>query len=411
MFRELTFPGFVRLSRASRKASRRYTERGRMLQTGAVICAALGIDTDINLIYQVFALLLCILVVSRLSLAIHKPHVSVKRRLPRYATAHEPFEYFIEVTNEGGRVERDLTLIDNPTVIPPTVEQFQRQREPGEESRNAYDRWLGFHRFMWLQRLNTGITIKPATAAEIPVKARVRTALEATPLRRGVIHFDSINVLHPDPFALNYGIAHFAGAEELLVLPRRYPVPEHFELPGSRHFQPGGLNATWSIGESDEFVSLRDYRDGDSMRRIHWPSTAKRNKPVVKEYQDEYFARQALVLDNTGAVEEVLEEAISVAASFVTRMTDADSMLDLMYLTNKVEIITAGRGGTSATHQLEALVLTGWCDARRHLIEKLLGRAVPLTILLVGPNTMAANLPTFVRLLEPGKIAEGLARL
>lgn len=440
MFRELTFPGFVRMSRASRRASRRSTERGRLVQAGALICAALGVDTDITLVYQLFALLFCLIVIARLSLWIHRPNVSVRRRLPRYATALEPFEYFVEVENRGDRVERDLTIADNPVVKPPTIEQFQRSREPGEETRNAYDRWLGFHRFVWLQRLNTGINIKPTPAEEIALKSKVRIRVEATPLRRGVVNFSSISVLHPDPLGLNFGITDFPERAELLVLPRHYRIPAHFELPGGRHFQPGGFHSSWSVGESGEFVSLRDYREGDSMRRIHWPSTARRAKPVVKEYQDEYFVRQALILDSSGASDEALEEAISVAASFILKMTGADSMLDLIYLSRKLEIISSGRGSSSVAHQLEALaglgraslpidelsdaalrqasvlsgciiVLSGWCEVRQKMIERLANQGLPLAVFLVQPGPRPADLPAMVHLLAPGDVAEGLRRL
>ena len=440
MFRELTFPGFLRMSRASRNARRRTTERGQMLQTGAVICAALGIDTDLTLIYQVFALLFCALLAARIALRLRRPVVSVRRRLPRYATAGEPFEYAIDVINEGERVERDLTLVDTPVIVQPTVEQFRQHREPGEETRNAYDRWLGFHRFIWLQRLYTGINIKSAAAKEIPLRSRRRIPVEATPLRRGVVRFDAVVILHPDPLGLNYGITRFEAPEELLVLPKRYPVSADFHLPGSRHFQPGGFNTSWSNGESDEFVSLRDYRDGDSMRKIHWPSTARRGKPVVKEYQDEYFVRHALVLDTSSEQDERLDAAISVAASFVVAMSDADSMIDLVYLSTKPETITAGHGATNVTHQLEALagarrtnlpvadlsdtvlrqasrlsgcilVFTDWCDVRLDLVEKLRGRGMPVKVLVIAGPGQPGELPAFVSVLEPGKIAEGLKGL
>ena len=159
-FREFIFPTWSRVTRASRRAMRRSSERGRLMQTGTFICGAVGLDTDLTYVYQLFALLLCILISSRISLRFMIPQVSIRRRLPRYATAGEPFEYYITVINEGDRVERDLTIMDNPLVVPPTYEQFTRSREPGEETRNAWDRWIGFHRFIWLQRLNTGINIK-----------------------------------------------------------------------------------------------------------------------------------------------------------------------------------------------------------------------------------------------------------
>ena len=439
MFRELTFPAFVRMSRASRRATRSTSERGRLITTAAVVCASLGIDTDLTLIYQLFALLLSLIVFSRLSLRFKRPAVSVRRRLPRYATAHEPFEYTIVVTNHGARVERDLALQDNPVVVPPDIEQFQRHREPGEETRNAYDRWLGFHRFIWLQRINTGVQIERQGVDDVPVKARSAVRIKAMPLRRGVVNFDSITVFHPDPFGLNFGRQNVEAREQLLVMPRRYRIPGSFELPGGRHFQPGGASATWSIGESDEFASLREYRDGDSMRRIHWPSSARRTRLVVKEFKDEYFVRQALVLDTAASSDPVLEEVISIAASFATRMSGNDTMLDLIYASVRVEMISSGRGATSLVHQLEALaglqatklpfedlaeatlrhagclsgllvVLADWTPERRNMLERLQGMGIATEAFLVA-ETPADDLPTWVHVMAPGEVEEALANL
>ncbi len=356
-FRERVFPTWVKLTRLNRRAMRKSTDRGRLMQTGTLICGAMGLDTDLSYVYQLFALMLCILIAARLSLKFQVPDVSIRRHLPRYATAGEPFDYAITVINEGERVERDLSIADNPRVVPPTIEQFERSREPGEETRNAYDRWIGWHRFIWLQRLNTGINIKPAQVPDINIRGSEPAVLTATPLRRGAVNLESTTILHPDPFGLNYGIIDFDNREQLLVLPKRYPISKRFEFTGGRHFQPGGVNSTWSIGESDEFVSLRDYRDGDPIRKIHWASSARRDKPVVKEFQDEFFVRQALVVDSFEQEPAIFEEVISVAASFLTAFDNSDSLMDLHFMTERPEIITAGRGFAQTSQQLAALAV------------------------------------------------------
>ena len=111
-----------------------------MLQTGAVISFAVGIDTDLTLAYQLFSFLLCMIVLSRLAIRFQKPNVKLHRRLPRFATAGEPFSYQILITNLGDHVEQDLRIADNPTVITPGFDEFLVEREPLEETRNAYDR-------------------------------------------------------------------------------------------------------------------------------------------------------------------------------------------------------------------------------------------------------------------------------
>lgn len=444
MFKDHVFPAYVRMAnaRSSRRGRRRRqsTDRGRLLQTGTVICAALGLDTDLNLIYQLFALLVCLLLISRASLMLARPQVSVRRHLPRYATAGEPFTYTIMVSNQGEQVETDLRLIDSPVNLVPTLEEFRRHREPGEETRNAYDQWIGFHRFMWLLRTKTGIVTQPADVPDIGIRSRATVTIEATPLRRGVVTFRATQILHPDPMGLSCGVIEFANREMLTILPRRYAITRHFELPGGRHFQPGGVNATWSIGESDEFVSLRDYREGDSMRKIHWSSSAKRSKPVVKEFQEEYLVRQALVLETETENMSVLEEAISLAATLLLHESEADSMLDLVYFSDHPCVISSGHGGDTVNRQLEALaslapageslealaetaarhagelsgclvVLTGWDDARSTFVDTMRRTGVALEVMIVTSEPESIDAPAGCRVLNANNMEIEVARL
>ena len=46
-----------------------------------------------------------------------------------------------------------------------------------------------------------------------------------------------------------------------------------------------------------EVHGLRDYRAGDSPRRIHWKATARRNRLTVREYEDAAPPRLLLVVD------------------------------------------------------------------------------------------------------------------
>lgn len=433
MFKDWVFPAYVRAMGPRKKPKkRRLTDRGQLVLTGALLTAALGLNTETSYVYQMFALLFCVAIGSRITLRLSRPRVAVKRILPKYATAEQTFTYRIRVENLGDNPEQDLVITDQPVTRLPDRQQYTTTLEPNEESRNAYDRFIGFHRFIYLQRQNTGITIKPARVDEVAVKAHRDVDVEATPLRRGVVAFRETQVMHQDPLALNFGLSHFANTESLLVLPKRYQLNPNWRLSGGRNFQPGGVTAAWSIGESDEFVSLRDYRDGDSMRKIHWPSTSKSTarmqKPVVKEYQDEFFARNALLLDLSQQNPRILEETIAVASSFALELQNADSMLDLIFLTDDgPRIITAGRGTSAVNEQLEALatvqqchlpfselsnlvlthcrLVTGcigvyadWTDNHESLSNRILGEGVALKSLVISetelPHGPYANIKT-----------------
>jgi len=150
----------------------------------------------------------------------------------------------------------------------------------------------------------------------------------------------------------------------LLILPRRYPVPP-ITLRGARRYQRGGIALAQSVGDSEEFVSLRDYRPGDPLKRIHWRSWARIGRPVVREYQDEFFVRHALVLDTFAAAPTpAFEEAVSVAASFACTVGTQDSLLDLLFVGPEAHSVMAGRGVGHVDRMLEILAAVRPCRDR-----------------------------------------------
>jgi uncharacterized protein (DUF58 family) len=273
--------------------------------------------------------------------------------------------------------------------------------------------------------------------------------LEVTPLRRGVLRFDAVAVACPDAFGLFRTFVRVPLAGSLLILPKRYFLPP-MELPGQLKYQHGGVALAASVGESEEFVSLRDYRPGDPVRHIHWPSWAKTGEPIVKEFQDEFFTRHALILDTflPVAASEVFEEAVSVAASLACTVQAQESLLDLMFVGPEAYCFTMGRGVGHLEQLLEILasvqpccdrefrslfqlvlrhagelsgclcVFVEWDEQRKEFVRHLREMGVPLMVFVVTeagapqlqPGPMAGE-PERFRRLEVGKVAEELMKL
>ncbi|HET7476389.1 MAG TPA: DUF58 domain-containing protein [Dermatophilaceae bacterium] len=102
-----------------------------------------------------------------------------------------------------------------------------------------------------------------------------------------------------DPFGLATSAVVVPGAADVLVLPKVEP------LAGSR-LRGDGVGAEGAIphmvalhGEDD--VSIRGYRDGDDLRRIHWPATAHRGELMVRQEDRPARRRAVLVLDSRGS--------------------------------------------------------------------------------------------------------------
>ena len=267
--------------------------------------------------------------------------------------------------------------------------------------------------------------------------------MTATPRRRGRARFSGLSVARPDPLGLVRALRPQRLPDTLVVLPRRYALPP-LALPGSRRYQPRGITLASSVGDSEEFLSLRDYRPGDPLKRIHWRSWARARKPIVREHQDEFFVRHGLVLDTfVAAPTEVFEEAVSVAASFAAGERTPESLLDLMFVGAEAYVFTAGRGVGHVDHMLEVLaeirpcrdrdfgalhrlvierhallsglvcVLAAWDESRRALVDHVRALGVPSLVLVISETAgLDADLETArVHRLAPGRIAEGLARL
>jgi uncharacterized protein (DUF58 family) len=81
-----------------------------------------------------------------------------------------------------------------------------------------------------------------------------------------------------------------------LVLPRVEPL-------GALPFIEPAMTTDHAIhsaprrGQGPEYLGIREYRPGDSMRHVHWPSTARTGGPMVREFEQEQTRRLAIVLD------------------------------------------------------------------------------------------------------------------
>ena len=444
------FSRFRKFHQQRQRARRHQTPAGSFLLIGLVTTAIFGIDTRLSLIYQLFALLLTLFLFALISGFLFRGQFSVRRQRPSFVTVGTPALYTVTVRNLGQTWQRDLTLMDTLSDTLPTWEEFQEGREPGEERRNRFDRKIGFHRYQWLARQKAGGRIPHVPIPPVPPYGEAQVTLTIDPLRRGRIHWKTTFIARTDPLGLRRALQTFDAPDSLVILPKLYQLPRGFQLPGGLCHQPGGVTLARSVGESGEFVGLREYREGDALRRIHWASWARTGKPVVKEHQEEYFARNALVLDTFPPFDaNLFEEAVSVAASFALTVDTGESLLDLLLVGHAAYRFTAGRGVAHADHLLEVLaeaspcrtghfadlealvlqhaaqlsgvllVFLSWDAQRRHLVEALNAMNRPLLVLLLVPNGVSLstlkNLPAIppeqFRLLETGHIPEQLAAL
>lgn len=410
-----------------------------------VAASVLGPDTDNNVAYQALALLLGLLVVATASLWTFRGHFYAERLLPRFGTAGCPLSYTVLVRNDTAKNQAGLTLVDELADWRPSFREWRAAHAASRKHLRSF-------RYSAPPRSNPFkmATVKEAAVPTVTPREKVEVRLQLTPVRRGTLHFKGLRLARPDPLGLVRAFTRVSvPPQTTLVLPRRYPLPP-LSFPGTLKYQDGGVALASNVGQSEEFVALRDYRHGDPLRHIHWRTWAKAGKPVVKEFEDEFFVRHALVLDTftTDPHSEVFEEAVSVAASFACAIQTQESLLDLLFVGPQSYCFTAGRGLAHTEQMLEILasvracadqpfsalehlvlnhisavsgclcVLQSWDEPRQEFVKKIKSLNIPLLVLVIVEPDGAAldpgpmrDYPDKFRVLELGRIEQDLARL
>ena len=435
------FHNFRIIFKIERWIRRRFTKAGSLVLGGLIAAGVFGIDTRQTLAYQLFSLLLILLLLAVISSWFLRLRFIVQRELPEFATVGETLNYQVQIHNHTHKLQRSLTLQENVKLQPSSFATFMHVKEPAKH--NWFDNYVGYPRWTWLMYISKGVEIAEQSLPPIP-PSKIEVKLTLTPLRRGYVHFTSMTFARPDPFGLFNALYTLNVPDTLLVLPKRYPVGE-FSLFSSRKYQRGGVNLAMSVGDAEEFTSLREYRLGDPLRHIHWKSWAKLGKPVVKEFQDEFFVRHALILDTfTEQVRgDKFEAAVSVAASFASTPRSSEVLLDLMFVGTQAYCFTSGRGLAHADNLLEVLacvkesnsqsfdqlcslvkeylaslsgcvcILLEWDVSRQYLVKLLKNAQIPSLVVVVSDSELEIDINKFpeVHVLPVGKIAEELAKL
>lgn len=155
---------------------------------------------------------------------------------------------------------------------------------------------------------------------ETELAGRARTRYARYTLRglpRGRYTVERASAISEDPFGLARRTTPVSVAGGLLVYPRHVELDRLFSERGLR--EPGGRKLLLHRAAGYDLHHVREHAQGESLRRVHWPTTARRSMLMVKELQDAPRDEVAVVLDADGAAqsEETFDVCVRVAASIV----------------------------------------------------------------------------------------------
>jgi len=427
---------FFRLAyRVSRWLRERLTATGLVLGVLTVLAGTFGLDTQANLAHMLFSIGTCFLLVDALAvnlLRLRAPQLAARRHLPDFVTVGESARYRVEIWNQGSKPASACGLAEELGQPWPSAEALAGFQDAVVT--NRFDRRVGYPAFVdMLRRLRT-LEIGRANVPQLLPGQRTVVDLAVAPIARGLATFQRLSVVLTGPLGLvEVRVPAAVEKGKLPVLPDRTPV----ELPPAathRLIQPGGIALAQHVGDSEEFRSLRDYRPGDPLRSIHWRSFARMGKPIVREFQEEFFSRHALVLDTSAPYPfaPAFEKAVSMAAWLIARPRNAESLLDLVFVGDRVHRLTAGRSLGSNDMLLRVLatlvptnadsigpllttlerhadqvasiiaIFLCWDDARRKAVQRLLARGIRPTVLVleVGGDSADMNDTAFTGILR-----------
>jgi uncharacterized protein (DUF58 family) len=190
---------------------------------------------------------------------------------------------------------------------------------------------------------------------KIPAGRTQATSYRHTFPRRGLYEIGGVRVATKFPFALFRKSRDVDHPSEVLVFPNVVPLP----VPAPATFGSGEEQRT-RIGRRGEFFGLREMRQGDDVRDVHWRSSARQGRTMVREYEEEAHRRITILVDNSlpqghdAEADEALEKAISLAASLSAAYLSRHFVVRLLARGTEV---AAGAGPPQLQKILRALAL------------------------------------------------------
>jgi len=159
---------------------------------------------------------------------------------------------------------------------------------------------------------------RPLRARVARSSQRVTVSYTVQAARRGRWPLGPLVVTRTDPFGVARTTATLGDPAEVVVWPAVVPLPTPSDVLVG---EPDRV-ALGARTPSTDDASLRDYREGDDLRRVHWSSSARRGALMVRS-DERAGMRPVSVLLDLPARATALEWTISLAASMALAMLDA----------------------------------------------------------------------------------------
>ncbi|MBA2532761.1 MAG: DUF58 domain-containing protein [Nocardioidaceae bacterium] len=273
-----------------REALSALTTRGRAFLAAGLTIAICAFILGFDALLRVGVLALALPLLTALAVSRARYRLMAKRRVaPTRVSAGQPATVTLDLANDGSMPMGLLLLEDTVPYVLGTRARFLLD--------HAGPRW---HQ-----------------SVSYAVRSELRGRYEIGPL--------SIRV--SDPFGLFELVRSFQNTTSVVVIPQIYPLAP---INVSGEWTGAGENRprAFAVGSAED-VTVREYRRGDDLRRVHWRSSARVGELMVRREEQPWQSRATILLDSRAMAHRgsgpasSLEWAISAAASIAVHLASA----------------------------------------------------------------------------------------
>jgi uncharacterized protein (DUF58 family) len=182
----------------------------------------------------------------------------------------------VRVTNRSRRAVRVVVRDEYPVQFDADRIILAQEHEKGDS------------RFRWF-RSTQGSSVAPLASIELRYHVR--------PPRRGDYRFGDLNLRWWGVLGMVVRQARYPAAAEVKAYPNLLDIRKYELLVRKGQLTEMGLRQTRVLGSGTEFERLREYQFDDEFRMIDWKATARRGKPISRQFETERSQTIMAILD------------------------------------------------------------------------------------------------------------------
>lgn len=163
------------------------------------------------------------------------------------------------------------------------------------------------------------------------------------PVRRGEYYFGALNCYAMSPLRLAKRRFKFKDQQMVKVFPSFIQMKKYDFLALETKSRTFGFKKTRRIGHSMEFEQIKEYVKGDDVRDINWKSTAKHNRLMINQFQDETSQPIYSIIDKGRVMKmpfeglSLLDYAINSALAFSNIALKKNDKVGMLTFSNTID--------------------------------------------------------------------------